>query len=245
MSETTTNGQAASAARTASASGIDTTGFVRHDPDRLDLAARRRRRTGRRPCRPGLVATRSLPQKRPTRSMSSGVKSICAASMLASPPTSRPPMALGWPVTENGPMPGRPMRPVSRWTVDDRVDLVGAAGRLIDPLRIDRDDALGFLRTSRRSSADRRRSKPGRRADAIGRPRLGDGERLLERRWCARRRSARRATCRARKMREQADEQRAVAVRTNRQVQIGEFGGRGAARIDQDDAHRGPRGLGL
>ena len=30
-------------------------------------------------------------------------------------PTSRPPMALGWPVIENGPMPGRPMRPVSRW----------------------------------------------------------------------------------------------------------------------------------
>ena len=24
-------------------------------------------------------------------------------------------MALGWPVTENGPMPGRPMRPVARW----------------------------------------------------------------------------------------------------------------------------------
>ena len=24
-------------------------------------------------------------------------------------------MALGWPVSENGPMPGRPMRPVARW----------------------------------------------------------------------------------------------------------------------------------
>ena len=35
--------------------------------------------------------------------------------MLASPPTSRPPMALGWPVTENGPIPGMPMRPVARW----------------------------------------------------------------------------------------------------------------------------------
>ena len=40
---------------------------------------------------------------------------MCAASVLASAPTSRPPMALGWPVIENGPMPGRPMRPVSRW----------------------------------------------------------------------------------------------------------------------------------
>ena len=35
--------------------------------------------------------------------------------MLARPPTSRPPMAFGWPVTLNGPMPGRPMRPVARW----------------------------------------------------------------------------------------------------------------------------------
>ena len=31
------------------------------------------------------------------------------------PPTSRPPIALGWPVTPNGPMPGRPIRPVARW----------------------------------------------------------------------------------------------------------------------------------
>ena len=37
--------------------------------------------------------------------------------MLARPPTSRPPMALGWPVTENGPQPGLPMRPVNRWVL--------------------------------------------------------------------------------------------------------------------------------
>ena len=40
---------------------------------------------------------------------------MCAASWLASPPTSRPPIAFGWPVSENGPMPGRPIRPVARW----------------------------------------------------------------------------------------------------------------------------------
>jgi hypothetical protein len=49
------------------------------------------------------------------RSRASSSKPMCAASWLASAPTSRPPMALGWPVTENGPMPGRPMRPVSKW----------------------------------------------------------------------------------------------------------------------------------
>ena len=38
-----------------------------------------------------------------------------AASWLASPPTSRPPMALGCPVSDSGPIPGLPMRPVARW----------------------------------------------------------------------------------------------------------------------------------
>ena len=56
-------------------------------------------------------------QNRRTRSTSSGAKPICAASWLARPPTSRPPIALGWPVSENGPMPGLPMRPVARCTL--------------------------------------------------------------------------------------------------------------------------------
>ncbi len=30
-------------------------------------------------------------------------------------PISRPPMALGWPVRENGPLPGRQIAPVARW----------------------------------------------------------------------------------------------------------------------------------
>ncbi len=47
-------------------------------------------------------------------------------------------MALGWPVSENGPMPGLPMRPDGQVAVDDGVDLVGALGGLIDALRIER-----------------------------------------------------------------------------------------------------------
>ncbi len=46
--------------------------------------------------------------------MSGGVKRICAASWLAMPPTSRPPIAFGWPVSENGPAPSLPMREVAR-----------------------------------------------------------------------------------------------------------------------------------
>ena len=66
--------------------------------------------------RPGRVAMRGAFQKRRTRSTSAGsAKPMCAASWLARPPTSRPPIAFGWPVSENGPMPGRPMRPVARW----------------------------------------------------------------------------------------------------------------------------------
>ncbi len=40
-----------------------------------------------------------------------------AASVLDMPPTSRPPMALGWPVIEKGQAPGFPMRPVRRWAL--------------------------------------------------------------------------------------------------------------------------------
>ena len=41
-------------------------------------------------------------------------KSLWPESKFAMPPTSRPPMALGWPVSENGPAPGLPIWPVAR-----------------------------------------------------------------------------------------------------------------------------------
>ncbi len=73
--------------------GSDTTGLVTHDPDRFDLAAAnggKQLHGGQ----PGVCASRSVP-KRASRCRSSGTKSMCAASIVASPPTSRPPMALG------------------------------------------------------------------------------------------------------------------------------------------------------
>ena len=41
-------------------------------------------------------------------------KFLCAGNKFESPPTSRPPIALGCPVKENGPAPDLPMLPVMR-----------------------------------------------------------------------------------------------------------------------------------
>ena len=114
QSDTTTSSQRASARRTRSASGRLTTGLVAmiHTAFTSPRSMASKSSTA---FRPGAVAMCGAPQKRPTRAMASGVKSMCAASWFASPPTSRPPIALGWPVIENGPMPSRPMRPVARW----------------------------------------------------------------------------------------------------------------------------------
>ena len=114
-SETTTNGQARMAASTLSASGMETTGLVAmiHSALMRPSATARNMSTA---LRPGFAAMVGERQKRCTRSRCAASSIfMCAASMLARPPTSRPPMALGWPVTENGPMPGLPMRPVARW----------------------------------------------------------------------------------------------------------------------------------
>ena len=114
-SETTTSGHRARAARTALASGMLSTGFVAM----IQIALIRPSATARNistAFMPGFSAMRGEPQNVCTmRRCPALSRSMWAASMLASPPVSRPPMAFGWPVTENGPMPGLPMRPVARW----------------------------------------------------------------------------------------------------------------------------------
>ena len=113
-SETIANSHVCSAARTASASGRLATGLVAMIHTAL-ISPRPTASNISTAFRPGCVAMRGGTRSGRTRSTSAGAKSMCAASVLDSPPTSRPPIALGWPVIENGPMPGRPMRPVSRW----------------------------------------------------------------------------------------------------------------------------------
>ena len=115
ISLTTTKSQAAIARDTRSASGIDTAGLVQM----IHSALMRPSSTARNistAFRPGLSAIAGLAQNSCTALRCAGLSSTrWQASMFANPPTSRPPIALGWPVTENGPMPGRPMRPVARW----------------------------------------------------------------------------------------------------------------------------------
>ncbi len=114
QSDTTTNGQLASATRAMRASGIDTAGLVAmiHTALIRPLAIASNMSTAFSPGREQIVGDC---QKRCARSRSASENPMCTASVEASPPTSRPPIALGWPVMLNGPAPGMPIRPVARW----------------------------------------------------------------------------------------------------------------------------------
>ena len=64
---------------------------------------------------PGLPGTSSTPHSAATSARCSALPmSRWPLIKLAMPPTSRPPMALGWPVRENGPAPGLPIWPVAK-----------------------------------------------------------------------------------------------------------------------------------
>ena len=207
----------------------------RHDPERLDAAVgdgaehidRLEAGLGRRSSASARSAARG--RDAPAFSMS-----MCAASMLARPPTSRPPMALGWPVTENGPMPGLPMRPVAEMAVDDGVDLVGAGRRLVDALAVDGDGLRRSRRRARRSSASVASVRPVCCDDTVKR-RVASRcvQRLVK---ACRMRGDVGAVERSRSAPdagEQAGEQSDVAIRRDRQMQVGDVGCHRAARIDR------------
>ena len=165
------------------------------------------------------------------------VKSMWAASVVAMPPTSRPPMALGWPVIENGAAPGLPMRPVARWTL-----------RIAEPLAMPWADWLAPWRTGvtvRGVCGEQleERLEIGRRQPAVG----GDGgERLVDARQIGQRprrspRHGRPDRSRSTAPRAHQSASRPFHSRTSvcgrqRQVQVGRLGGFGAARIDDDMA---------
>ncbi len=114
QSETTTSSQRRNASRARSAFGRLTTGLVAMIHTALMRPPYMASNIST-ALSPGRCARRGACQNCCTMSRWAALsKSMCAASMFAMPPTSRPPMALGCPVTENGPIPGRPIRPVSR-----------------------------------------------------------------------------------------------------------------------------------
>jgi hypothetical protein len=110
---TTTSSQRVRARRTVAWSGSDWAGLVQTiQSARISpSAAASNISTAVRPG-PGSAGT---PQSAAISARWAGSEgSRCPPSRVAMAPTSRPPIALGWPVSENGPAPGRPICPVAR-----------------------------------------------------------------------------------------------------------------------------------
>jgi hypothetical protein len=243
QSDTTTHSQRSSARRTWSLSGRLTTGLVAmiHSAFTSPRSTARNRSTA---LSPALDAIRGACQKRCTSARCSAFSSsMCAASWLASPPTSRPPMALGWPVIEKGPAPGWPMRPVSEMAVDDRVALVGAAAGLVDALREQRDDARRDANHSKKRATS---------SDSSAQPAATASGEGAYQRACARASSkplgvgGQVGVIHAFVLfqpGQQAVEQQCVAARTQGQVQVGVLAAGGAARVDHHQPQRGPGAL--
>ncbi len=110
----TTYSARSSARRTVAWSGIDCAGFV-HAIHSSRISPSAAASNISMAVLPGAAGTSSTPHSAATSARCAGLdRSRCADSRFARPPTSRPPIALGWPVSENGPAPGRPIWPVAR-----------------------------------------------------------------------------------------------------------------------------------
>ena len=126
--------------------------------------------------------------------------------------------------------------------VDDGVDLVGARGALVHALRERRDRRPAWRRTSRRSSA------AATSASAAGPCAVSASEPPPARAACSASSQSQRVRVDEaaidmavfRQPHQQAVEQVHVGARRERQMQIGDLRGRGAARIERDDLHARP-----
>ncbi len=186
--------------------------------------------------RPGRSGMRGASQKARTAERCIGSsRSRWQASMLASPPTSRPPIALGCPVTENGPIPGRPIRPVAMWQFRMAFTLSVPAEDWFTPW-------LKIVTT--RSCGDPEAAEPRDQTRVeTGRPRVGaerPPQRVVEPVDLLQVASVERPALVDRH--QEPVEQRHVGADPQRQMQVRPVAGRGAARIDDDDL-RAPRGL--
>ena len=147
---TTTNSARSSARRTVAWSGMLCAGLVQaiHRALIWPSAAAWNMSTA---VLPGWLGTSGTPHRAATSARCCGLaRSRWALSKLARPPTSRPPMALGWPVSENGPAPGLPICPVARCRLMSAVFLavplldwfrpwqyrLSVAARLLEPVPV-------------------------------------------------------------------------------------------------------------
>ncbi|MCY1244706.1 hypothetical protein D9M72_577990 [compost metagenome] len=129
--------------------------------------------------------------------------------------------------------------------VDDAVDLVGAGGGLIDPLR---EGGHGLFRAGEQRievqhvlHAELAGAGHGGRVGAID---VGRLQRLVQSgSTCGD--EGRIGMAFARQVAEQAIEQPHISTGTNRQVQVGQLASGGAARVDRHDLHLGACFLGL
>ena len=153
------------------------------------------------------------------------------------PPTSRPPSALGWPVTENGPIPGRPIRPVARWQFRIALTLSVPVADGLTPC----EKTVTTFSVAQNSAAKAFKT-------AVDNPVIAGSEARA-----AASAASYPATC----CRKSAFTEPLSAIATgkalnkavsepggNRQMQIGDVAGGGAARVDDHDPHRRPGGLG-
>ena len=93
---------------------MDCAGFVQTIQIALSFSVRNASNMGM-ALRPGFSGTEWTPHNLATSARCSGLaRSRWADSKLAKPPTSRPPIALGCPVKENGPAPALPIWPVAK-----------------------------------------------------------------------------------------------------------------------------------
>ena len=144
-------------------------------------------------------------------------------------------MALGWPVSENGPMPGRPIRPVARWQLMMALTLSVPCADWFTPCE-KQVTVFGVARNRWKKRATSPSSRPVAAAvaaasGAIARARASAASKPVGVRLDVA--AVERAS--VGKKHQQPAEQRGVAAGRDRQEQVGVVARDGAARIDDDE----------
>ena len=138
------------------------------DPQRLDAAVARPRRTGRPPSGPACVAMSRRAPEPPTRSIAAGVVERHVRGQLVGEAADLAPAhGVGLAGERERPQPGRPIRPVARWQLMMALTLSVPCADWFTPWLIDGEAPLGRARTSRRSARHPPRDSPHPRRDLV------------------------------------------------------------------------------